>query len=124
MRSTRVVLRGIAAAALAAGAASCASWQGRPHVLDSPLGSRDQVRLWVRGEAHQVHGVRVTTDSVTAVPFIRAPSCDSCALRFARTDVDSVQVRATDWRKTVFAVLVFWGPLAFALYALGGIAPY
>jgi hypothetical protein len=118
-----VHLRRLAFAALAAGAASCASWQGRAHVLDSPLGERAQVRLWVRGEAHQVHAVRVWGDSVIAVPFMRPPACDTCALRFARADVDSVQVRATDWRRTLFAAIVLWCPVLYLLYAYGGIAP-
>ncbi len=103
-------------AAWALGAGGCATWQGRPRALDGPLGRRDQVRLWVRGEAHQVHGVTVQGDSVIAVPFTRPPSCDSCALRFARADIDSVQVRATDWRASLFAVIVFWGPMAYLFY--------
>ncbi len=106
----------LAVAAWALGVSGCATWQGRPHVLESPLGRRDQVRLWVRGEAHQVHGVSVNGDSVIAVPFLRPPGCDSCALRFARADIDSVQVRATDWRASLFAAITFWGPMAYLFY--------
>jgi hypothetical protein len=84
-------------------------------VLETPLGQRDQVRLWVRGEGHQVHGVRVRADSVIAVPFVRPPTCDACALRFARTDIDSVQVRATDWRRSVAAAIIF-APVVYLFY--------
>ncbi len=109
-------LRLLVVAAWAAGASGCATWQGRPHVLETPLGRRDQVRLWARGEAHQVHGVVVRGDSVIAVPFTRPPTCDSCALRFALADVDSVQVRATDWRASLFAAVAFWGPMIYLFY--------
>ncbi|HXY68940.1 MAG TPA: hypothetical protein VEH62_05790 [Gemmatimonadales bacterium] len=99
---------------------ACASWQGRQHVLDGPLDPRDQVRLWVRGHGHQVHGVRVQRDSVIAVPFIRPPDCDSCAIRVARAAVDSVQVRATDWRASVFAAIL-WAPVVYLFYTLSQI---
>jgi hypothetical protein len=85
--------------------------------LESGLEPRDQVRVWVRGEGHQVHGVQVRGDSVTAVPFIRPPTCDSCALRFARTDIDSVQVRATDWRRSLVAAIIF-APVAYLFYLM------
>jgi len=110
----------LALAAWAFSAAGCATWQGRPHVLESPLGQRDQVRLWVRGEGHQVHGVQVRGDSVIAVPFIRPPECDTCAVRFARADVDSVQVWATDWRGSLFGAIA-WAPALYLLYVLSQI---
>jgi hypothetical protein len=87
--------------------ASCDGWRGRDGVLGQSLAPRAQVRLWVRGTVHQVHGVRVVGDSVTAVPFIRPLACDSCALRVALHDIDSVQVRAFDRDKSIFmAILV------------------
>ena len=101
--------------------AACATWQGRPNVLAAPLAPRQQVRLWVHGVGHQVHGVQVRGDSVSAVPFIRPPSCDSCAMRYARSAVDSVQVRAFDWRRSLVAAIVV-APLIIGLYALGGMA--
>ncbi len=96
---------------------ACATWQGRAHVLESGLEQRDQVRVWVRGEGHQVHGVQVRGDSVTAVPFIRPPTCDSCALRFALTDIDSVQVRATDWRRSLVAAIIL-APVVYLVYLM------
>jgi hypothetical protein len=69
----------------------------------------------VRGNAHQVHGVLVVGDSVTAVPFIRPPDCDSCALRVALHDVDSVQVRAFDRDKSMFMAVLMMPVVYFIL---------
>jgi len=41
-----------------------------------------------------------------------------CALRFALRDVDAVQVRALDWRRSIVAVIGFWAPGLFVIYAL------
>jgi hypothetical protein len=79
------------------------------------------VRLWVRGEGHQVHGVQLRGDSVIAVSFIRSPTCDSCALRFARTDVDSVQVRAFEWRRSIVAAIVL-APVLYLFYLMSQIS--
>ena len=86
--------------------ASCESWRGHAGVLERSLEPRAQIRLWARGAVHQVHGVRVVGDSVTAVPFIRPPDCDSCALHVALRDIDSVQVRTFDRDKSIFMALV------------------
>lgn len=86
--------------------AACDGWRGRAGVLGQPVAPRTQVRLWVRGSVHQVHGVRVAGDSVTAWPFIRPLNCDSCALHLALHDIDSVQVRAFDRDKSIFAAIV------------------
>jgi hypothetical protein len=104
----------LAAAALVALFASCNGWRGRSGVLAEPQEPRTQIRLWVHGTVHQVHGVRVAGDSVTAVPFIRPPNCEGCALHLALRDIDSVQVRALDRDKSIFvAILVL--PLVYLL---------
>ncbi len=109
------LLRQLALVAWALSAAACATWQARPHVLDTPLRQREQVKLWAHGTGHQVHGVQVRGDSVIAVSFIRPPTCDSCALRFARTEIDSVQVRAFDLRRSIVAAVIL-APVLYLLY--------
>lgn len=102
-------------AVLLLGVSACTSWHGRAGVLDRPQRTRDQVRLWVGGRSHQVHGVRVFGDSVAVVPFIRPPRCDSCALRFALRDIDSVQVRVFDRDRTTFFAVAM-SPLVYLMY--------
>ena len=55
-----------------------------------------------------------------AVSFIRPPTCDSCALRFARTEIDSVQVRAFDWRRSIVAAIIY-APILYLLSLLSQI---
>ena len=111
-------LRQLAFAAWLLSASACTwTWQGRSYLLNGRLGLGDQVRLWVRGEAHQVHGVRVLGDTVIAVPFDRPPTCDSCALRFARADIDSVQMRASTWGPSL-AGAFFMAPVLYLYWVL------
>jgi len=55
------------------------------------LNTRQQFQVWSHGQAHQWHGVRVSGDSVSGVPFTRSPDCDSCRVRLALADVDSLR---------------------------------
>jgi hypothetical protein len=107
---------------LALALSGCTTWQGRPGALAVPVARRDQVRLWVHGEKYQVHGLRISRDSVIAVPFFRDPDCDSCALRFARSAVDSVQARAFDGRVTLFWAIVLT-PVIYVFYLVSQIPP-
>lgn len=92
----------------------CTAWRSGP-TINQPLGPRAQVRIWVHGVAHQVHGVRLFGDSVAAVPFTRSPDCVSCAIRLARADIDSVQVRSSDPNMTLL-LAVSLSPLMYLLY--------
>jgi hypothetical protein len=64
-----------------------------------------------------VHGVTIEGDSVRAVPFFRPPNCDSCAIRVALRDVDSVQVEVANPRANLIGGLLMIS-LALLLYAL------
>jgi hypothetical protein len=54
--------------------------------------TRQQFQVWSHGRAQQWHGLRVSRDSVSGVPFTRSPDCDSCRVQLARVDVDSLRV--------------------------------
>jgi hypothetical protein len=67
---------------------------GWHRVTPSPsetLKTRQQFQVWTHGEAYQWHGLRVTSDSVSGVPFTKPPMCDSCRVHLARAEVDSVR---------------------------------
>jgi len=68
-------------------------------VLRGPLGPRDRVQLWVGAHAYLMHGVTLIGDSLRAVPYLKPPTCDSCAMTLALRDVDSVRVEALDREK-------------------------
>ena len=81
--------------------ASCTSWQARPlSMLQAPLSARDRVELWSRGHSFDVHGVVVRGDSVQAVRYFQSLSCESCMLRLALRDIDSVRVQRYEGGQT------------------------
>jgi len=110
----------LCAAAVAAG--GCSTWRARPDVLRPDLGEREQVRIWKGGEVWRVHGVRVVGDSVLAVPYWKPPACDSCALRFPREAVDSVQVLVPDTRRSIVAAVITTVIVVPLLYWMGQLA--
>ena len=97
------------AAAVALGA--CTAWYNRPGTLQHGFAQREQAEVWVHGRRHQVHAVRVTADSLVAVPYFRSPGCDRCAVRFALRDVDSIRVRGTSVSRSIVAGVVAAGYL-------------
>jgi hypothetical protein len=86
-------------------------------MLTQRLAPRDQVRLCVRGDCRQVHGVRVFGDSVSAVPYFKAPTCDSCEIHYALRDLGAVQTRGVDRDKTIVFVIVL-SPVLLLFYAI------
>jgi len=71
---------------------SCSGWHrvGAPDLATAE--ERQQAQVWRGGRAVQLHALRLTADSISGVPFIQSPSCDSCRVSFSRADVDSVRV--------------------------------
>ena len=84
----------------------CTGWYAHPDVLVAPIPVDDQVRLCARAQCRQVHAVRVTGDSLTAVPYFQRADCDSCTLHYAMTEIDSVQTRGPNTSATAFLLVV------------------
>ena len=61
--------------------------------LPSPatLPERQQVEVWQGGRALRLHAVRLVHDSVSGVPYLQRPDCDSCRVSLPRTEVDSLR---------------------------------
>ena len=90
MRLRRASLSVLIACLLAA--AGCARWHATALEATAPLRPRDKLEIWAGGRGTQLHGLRITPDSITGVPYLRDPRCDSCRVGYARADVDSVRV--------------------------------
>jgi len=74
------------------------------------------VQLWVGAHAYVMHGLTLSGDSLRAVPYLKPPTCDSCAMTLAVRDVDSVRVQAVDSEKArLAAALVTVGFVATAV---------
>lgn len=105
--------------------AACASWHTLPkETLRTSHGLRDRLQLWVHGRSYLLHGVGPVNDSVAGVPIHLPPTCDSCALRFAVADVDSV--RSLDTPRTAGSNLAWAIPvgllIAFVVWGLPALA--
>jgi hypothetical protein len=93
------------------------------HPLRSPapgsLQPRQQVEVWTSGRVYRWHGVVITADSVSGVPYWRPPSCDSCRVALSRVAVDSMRTGdvgdATG--RTVGLLLVTGAVLALIYYS-------
>jgi hypothetical protein len=61
---------------------------------DALLGapSREQVEVWQADTAARWHGLVVTADSVSGIPFLKPLTCDSCRITVERSAVDSIRV--------------------------------
>lgn len=79
-------------AALGLVTACGAGWHREDLAPQSHLPPRQQVQLWVGGQARVLHAVRVGVDSITGVPFQSPPSCDSCRVAVARSTLDSIRL--------------------------------
>ena len=57
-----------------------------------PLPAKQQAEVWHQGRAERWHAVVLTADSVSGIPYLLPPSCDSCRVALTRTAVDSVRL--------------------------------
>ena len=71
---------------------SCgAGWQRVEPPPGVELPRRQQAQVWQGARAVRLHGLIVTSDSISGVPYFQPPSCDSCRVSIPRTAVDSVR---------------------------------
>ena len=72
---------------------ACGAGWHRPEPPPSgALPPRQQVQVWQGGRARQWHAVRLGADSISGIPFLASPSCDSCRVSVPRAAVDSVRL--------------------------------
>jgi hypothetical protein len=90
-------------AALLPQAACGAGWHRIQPVAPSSLPKRQQVQVWQGGRPLQLHAVRLTDDSISGVPHVRPPDCDSCRVGVPSASVDSLRAgnpSAGFWKTT------------------------
>jgi hypothetical protein len=97
----------------------CAGWQRVELASDTALATRQQVQVWRGSQARVLHAVRLSADSLVGVPFQKSPSCDSCRVAIARSDVDSLRLGNMERAGVVVSALPFLA-LAFLAVALSG----
>ena len=68
-----------------------AGWHRIP-LAAGPLPERQQAQVWRGSRSDRLHGVVISTDSLSGVPYLRPTDCDSCRQAFPLAQVDSVRV--------------------------------
>ena len=69
-----------------------AGWRRLDDPTPRALPVRAQVQLWTEGRSWILHAVTLGPDSVSGVPFLRPPECDSCRVVIARSALDSMRL--------------------------------
>ena len=79
--------------ALGLSTAACgAGWHQPAHLTPGPWPTGQQVQVWIEQQALRWHAVVVRQDSISGVPFLKAPACDSCRRTLPVAGVDSVRI--------------------------------
>ena len=109
MRNAIVVL-------LCAVLSGCQTWHRDSAALIRTYRPHDQLQVWTRGVAYLVHGVRVSGDSLVAVP-IEAPA-DSArfAIRLPLSLVDSIRAQRPDQSRTLLLQFAVSGTIAWIVF--------
>src|SRR5690349_9074226 len=106
MTRVRTLVVRLALFALVILAAGCAYWGRRP--LDEPTPEpHHPVWIWSGGNVEKWHGVVVTHDSVTGIPYGTSLECCSCRRSIPRTEVDSMTLGYHTVAETVTDIVGF-----------------
>ena len=108
-RSRAVLLIALAWPQAACGAGWRQPTEPIPVALSNP---RQQVQVWRAGRSLQLHGVTVSEDSVSGIPYLAPLDCNSCRIALPRSEVDSLRVgnpTSGFWRSGGLAVGLLFG---------------
>jgi hypothetical protein len=81
------------------------------------LKPRQEVAVWMHDSVLHLHSVRIRSDTLSGVPILRPPECDSCRMAVPLASVDSLTRASTERGAilafaipilTAFAVLLWW----------------
>ena len=107
--------------ALAAGSSACgAGWRRVDDSSPRALPVRTQVQVWQGTRTSVLHAVRITSQSISGVPFTEDPACDSCRIEFAAEGVDSLRTGSKERGFFRSAALVL-AALLYVGYSIRGL---
>jgi hypothetical protein len=95
----------------------CAVWTPLPpDDWNTAKPTRQQVQVWIADSVVVLHAVIAQPDSLSGVPYLKHPSCDSCRIAIPMASVDSLRTGSTEtgwWAFTgamagLVAVIVLW----------------
>jgi hypothetical protein len=87
----------IRAVLLCLAAQGCAVWTPLPQAdWHTERPRRQQLQVWVADSAIVLHAVIISTDSLSGVPYLKHPSCDSCRVGIPLAAVDSLRTGSSE----------------------------
>jgi hypothetical protein len=96
-----------------------AGWRSIPTPWPATIRPKQQVQVWSRKRSLELHGVFLTADSVSGIPFQQPLDCDSCRISIDRQQVDSLRIGNSARGFWVGAGLVVFGLLVGAAILCG-----
>ncbi len=73
-------------------AVGCTYWGRRRVDEPTPVKPHNPVWIWSGGRAEKWHGVTITQDSISGIPYGTSLECCSCRRSIPRTQVDSMNL--------------------------------
>ena len=78
--------------------------------------------MWQGSGFTLLHGVRLNSDTLSGVPFTQVPTCDSCRVVFALSEVDSLREGSKErgFFRTTALVMAIGLAIAYVFRGVGG----
>jgi hypothetical protein len=76
---------------LLAALAGCTHWVRDETVLQAPVPARDQLQIFTPTSTIRAHGIRSDSTTLSYVPYVMPPDCDSCRVTVPLASVDSIR---------------------------------
>jgi hypothetical protein len=70
---------------------ACGAGSRQVELSAGNLSPRQQVQVWGAEKMVRLHGVKVSADSVSGVPYLQPTDCDSCRVSLPPESIDSVR---------------------------------
>ena len=98
--------------------AGCAhSWKQVQVAPPVTYPERQQFQIWTGDQQRTWHAVQVDDTTVSGIPFIQPPTCDSCRVVLARVQVDSLRIGSTAHEPFGTLLLVLAAATSLGLFA-------
>ncbi len=96
---------------------ACGGWERVALPAPARLHTAKQVQVWRQGAMLQLHGVVVSGDSLSGIPFLRPLTCDTCRVTLPLASIDSVRTGDPVGELVVSSVVVLVGVIALLFAA-------
>jgi hypothetical protein len=94
------------------------TWSGAKPPTPQEFPARKQVQVWTDDRSWRLHGVRITADTLSGIPFMQSLDCDSCRTVLPLATVDSIKMGRSEAASIAIVVV----PVSLFLLVVAAIA--